>query len=367
MTINNRFVYFEKKSDFDRQKSNISEYSIVFIKDPAMIWTHNTWYYCTPCPKKDSDINWFYNNEACDTLSIDILSNQEIILRNPHNLSPIEIETSGENDIVEIVNNVIRLPQNINTRKSGTVTVTATFAGNDEYKPSTIQCIINVQKKQYTSFGYNRSSDTIIIGQEQSHIFPILTNDKNFQNIVYSSSDNTVATINSTTGDIGVIGIGTTTITAVFGGNNIYERAEASYTLEVQQYVSAIPNYYIGWATGSNADYDVIEAMNGASLAALSDGYNTATTPSKTKTIVENDLVGDFQILFVMWKISNPPVSGTFYGGFVQEPLTAQDFLNVDKFRAQSDITIDGESFHLAGIGGSYQADQYLQVNFNNN
>ena len=44
MAINNRFVYFEKQSDFDRQKSNISDYSIVFIKDSATIYTHGVYY-----------------------------------------------------------------------------------------------------------------------------------------------------------------------------------------------------------------------------------------------------------------------------------------------------------------------------------
>lgn len=138
-----------------------------------------------------------------------------------------------------------------------------------------------------------------------------------------------------------------------------HKARSVSYNLKITP-----PDYYVGWATGENADYDVIEEMDGADLVPLSKGYNTASNPSKTKTITQGDLVGDFQILFVMWKTSNPPVSGAFYGGIAEEQLVASDFLNANKFPAQSNVTINGDTFHLAGRGGSYEAGQYLKVNF---
>ena len=47
--INKKLIHFQTLSNFQTQlgNNNISENSIVFIKDAQMIWTHNTYYDCS--------------------------------------------------------------------------------------------------------------------------------------------------------------------------------------------------------------------------------------------------------------------------------------------------------------------------------
>lgn len=44
--IENHLIHFQNKSDFEEQKDNIKESSIVFIKDAKEIYTHGTEYKC---------------------------------------------------------------------------------------------------------------------------------------------------------------------------------------------------------------------------------------------------------------------------------------------------------------------------------
>lgn len=51
--------------------------------------------------------------------------------------------------------------------------------------------------------------------------------------ITYSSSDTSVATVDATTGEVTLVGAGTTLITATFAGNDLYNPATGSYALTV--------------------------------------------------------------------------------------------------------------------------------------
>lgn len=61
---------------------------------------------------------------------------------------------------------------------------------------------------------------------------PVLTNPNNLT-VVYSSSDKTVATVDSESGEVTLLKAGETTITASFAGNADYKEGSASYTLTV--------------------------------------------------------------------------------------------------------------------------------------
>ena len=51
--------------------------------------------------------------------------------------------------------------------------------------------------------------------------------------VTYTSSDPSVATVNELTGEVALVAVGTTTITATFAGNEEYESAQTSYDLTV--------------------------------------------------------------------------------------------------------------------------------------
>jgi len=66
----------------------------------------------------------------------------------------------------------------------------------------------------------------------QSFTAPKLNNESGVT-VAYSSSNESVATVNSTIGSITLVGEGSTTITASFSGDETYNSASASYTLSV--------------------------------------------------------------------------------------------------------------------------------------
>ena len=78
---------------------------------------------------------------------------------------------------------------------------------------------------------WGTSSRTVTIGEENT--FPTLTNDNNLP-VTYSSSDQSVATINAN-GEITLVAAGKTTITATFAGNSEFDAGDASYELTVKE------------------------------------------------------------------------------------------------------------------------------------
>lgn len=69
------------------------------------------------------------------------------------------------------------------------------------------------------------------VGQEFSS--PVATVNPAGKTLTYSSSDETVATVDSATGAVTLVGAGTTLITASFAGDENYNAAHASYALTV--------------------------------------------------------------------------------------------------------------------------------------
>ena len=86
--------------------------------------------------------------------------------------------------------------------------------------------------KTYTSLSWSETRVNTEIGN--TFIAPTLTrNPIELTGIVYSSSNPSVASIDSNTGEITIKSIGTTTITATFAENETYRGSEASYVLGV--------------------------------------------------------------------------------------------------------------------------------------
>lgn len=75
-----------------------------------------------------------------------------------------------------------------------------------------------------------------------SNEFPTLTNPNSVE-VTYESSDESIATINATTGEISLLANGSTTIKAVFAGNDDYFAQTVEYTLNVSAGIVTItPN-----------------------------------------------------------------------------------------------------------------------------
>jgi len=81
-----------------------------------------------------------------------------------------------------------------------------------------------------SDFGFIYSSKNTYMGENyEGNMFV----NRHNVSVSYSSSDKNIATVNASTGDVTLVGAGTTTITASFAGNSDYNAKSASYTLNV--------------------------------------------------------------------------------------------------------------------------------------
>lgn len=112
----------------------------------------------------------------------------------------------------------------------GKANITATFAGDNEYKTSTAKYEIKVKGAPALSF--SQTSYTIEMGDAFSE--PTLQGLPTDVTAKYSSSNADVATVDESTGKVQIVGVGTTTIKAVSEAKDVYEAAEASYVLTVK-------------------------------------------------------------------------------------------------------------------------------------
>lgn len=115
----------------------------------------------------------------------------------------------------------------------GTAKITAKFAGDDEYKQSTASYEIKVKGTPALSFP--KESYDEIVGE--TFEAPKLEGLPKGVAVQYTSSNDKVATVDPT-GDVTIVGVGTTTITATSEAKDIYEVATASYKLMVKPAIS---------------------------------------------------------------------------------------------------------------------------------
>ena len=92
---------------------------------------------------------------------------------------------------------------------------------------------LNRSEKQDAGLSFGETTEfTITLGDDFTA--PTLINPNNIQDIVYMSSNVEVASVDPSTGAVTVSGVGETTITVSFRGNDTYKAGSASYTLTVE-------------------------------------------------------------------------------------------------------------------------------------
>ena len=99
--------------------------------------------------------------------------------------------------------------------------------------------------KQNVTMSFNPTEATATIGEDFTE--PTLTTTPADLSVTYSSSDQTVATIDVATGEVIPVAAGTTVITATFAGNNSYNSGSATYTLTVSE--ATTPDPVVGSGT----------------------------------------------------------------------------------------------------------------------
>ncbi len=135
---------------------------------------------------------------------------------------------SNDDTVAEVVDDIIDL------KKTGEVTITATSAATDKYAAGTAsyKLIISDSRKD-AALAVKANPVKVKLGDGMYDLANNITCDNglNSEKFKYTSSDNSYTITDNL---IEFDKVGTTTITATFGGNDSYKPAEISYTFEVE-------------------------------------------------------------------------------------------------------------------------------------
>lgn len=165
--------------------------------------------------------------------------------------------TSSDKETAEVSDGMIYM------YKTGEVTITATSAATDKYAAGTAsyKLIISDSRKD-AALAVKENPVKVKLGDGMYDLASNITCDNglNSETFKYTSSDDSYTI---TGNSIQISKIGTTTITAKFGGNDSYKPAEISYTFEVED------------PRTTDADFKFAAESYNADLAEATDGIIT--------------------------------------------------------------------------------------------
>ena len=164
-------------------------------------------------------------SEAASTAKIGETFTAPTLTKNPDNLT---VTYASSDATVATVN---AQTGEVTLMKSGSTTISASFAGDDKYEPANASYILTIDKGN-VELAFTPTETLAKIGE--TFTAPTLANPKNLP-VSYASSVETVATVNAQTGVVTLVASGSTTISASFAGNDLYEATEATYYLVVDK------------------------------------------------------------------------------------------------------------------------------------
>lgn len=172
----------------------------------------------------------------------------------------------------------------------GKATITATFAGNDDYKAATASYTITLKKLE-AGLAYEDTEFEVRVNDEFTA--PTLTNPNQLA-VTYASSDEDVALVDEQTGEVVIGSAGVATITATFAGNTKFNAGTASYTITVvagkltAEIVLAAESVSMNAGTTkelstlytTNSDGEVSYESSNSDYVSISDGMLVAVQPT---------------------------------------------------------------------------------------
>ena len=168
-------------------------------------------------------------------------------------LSDKTITWSSDNDNVATVDAATGTVTGV---AAGKANITAKFAGDDTYKTSKASYEIIV--KGAPSLSFPEKSYTVEMGDVFST--PKLDGLPEGVTPAYTSSKEEVATVDAATGDVKIVGVGTTTITVTSPNTDIYKEATASYELNVKAAIYKVEFDFTSNNWGLPTNYKKVEA-----------------------------------------------------------------------------------------------------------
>lgn len=218
---NNLMAYNKISSLFAVYSTNNDQLPIQIYKKQVASGTKTT----ISFPKSSYTLNYAEGENGTYTIS----DNKAVLTPAEAGNVTYSVSSTVEGLAVEVEGEVM-----VDTKKVGTATVTASFAGNDTYAASSASYTITVQDNRTTpTLTFDKESYTFDLGATIAQFTNPLTAPEGVT-VVYSSNSE-IATVNETTGEVTVntAAVGKAAITATFAGNDSYKPATATYMLEV--------------------------------------------------------------------------------------------------------------------------------------
>ena len=245
------------KPNYDKTTGTWTGYeeSVTFT-NPGNVIKNITQIIVTTAEKKPTPALSFAEATVTKELKEEIIGVQA--LTKPEDLDASAITyTSSDKETAEVSDGMIYM------YKTGEVTITATSAATDKYAAGTAsyKLIISDSRKD-AALAVKENPVKVKLGDDIYDLASNITCDNglNSKTFKYTSSDNSYTIVDNL---IQISKVGTTTITAKFGGNDSYKPAEISYTFEVED------------PRTTDADFKFAAESYNADLAEATDGIVT--------------------------------------------------------------------------------------------
>ena len=144
------------------------------------------------------------------------------------------------------------------------------------------------------------SAESFDAALEGANSFPTLTN-TNSVTVTYSSSNESAATINPSTGAISLVAAGSTTITASFAGNETYKANSVSYTLNVASSLVTLTYNVDGGEAIAPVNVSALPNPLPTTTKAGKNFGGWFTDPEKTVAAVPGAAISENTTLFAKW------------------------------------------------------------------
>lgn len=174
----------------------------------------------------------------------------------------------------------------VTIKAAGTTTITATAAGTEEYYEKSAYYTLTVNKKDQ-KISFEQSTYEVVWADAESFASPSVSGAQT--DVTYSSSEESVATVDPSTGTVSIQATGTTVITATAVETDVYNSASAQYTLQVL--AASKPKYLKvtsapdDWTDGQYLIvYESGNTVNILSGEASGGGYGDYSTTTVTTT-----------------------------------------------------------------------------------